>query len=225
METHERTDHIQASTMRWSAWTCIIGLGLLSCSRSRPDHDAVTPVGQQSSAAAPTNQTHPDIELPSKVFRDMQDGSLRVDGHWVLKTSDPPLRPDDLPFAAQPLNSTMIACSAQARSCIEYRATIIGDLLLPSEPMTYTLSLGIPRGLSRHGWHRQWSNASSGLTCEARTSRWSNGDSPVRVVVVCSSDGFSNRARPPSVVSVLANTACSRRRPGDHVAAAAEAER
>jgi hypothetical protein len=42
-----------------------------------------------------------------------------------------------LPFAAQPLNSTDIKCSISTRTCEEYRATVIGRLLLSQEPLRF----------------------------------------------------------------------------------------
>ena len=75
-------------------------------------------------------------EIP-EVLREMPDGSIRVEGHWVLKTSDPPLKSTELPFAAQPLNSSVVECSLSTRTCLEYRATVIGRLLLPNDPLTY----------------------------------------------------------------------------------------
>ncbi|MGH9409556.1 MAG: hypothetical protein ACRD1V_08895 [Vicinamibacterales bacterium] len=118
----------------------LVGLALLSCSCGRVDQGAAKLTGQQSSVASATDSTHPDIDLPPKVFREMQDGRVRVEGHWVLKTSDPALKSNELPFAAQPLNSTIIGCSALTRSCTEYRATVIGRLLLPNDPVTYSVA-------------------------------------------------------------------------------------
>lgn len=86
----------------------------------------------------------PVIKLPPKTFTEMGDGSIRLSGHWVLKTAHPSIEPNDRPMAAQPLNSTIVECSASKRICEEYRADIFqtqaaGEgILFPSEPMTFT---------------------------------------------------------------------------------------
>ena len=40
-------------------------------------------------------------------------------------------------IAAQRLNSTVVECSISTRTCEKYRATVIGRLLLPQEPLRF----------------------------------------------------------------------------------------
>ena len=47
----------------------------------------------------------PEVTLPSRSFNKLLDGSLQSTGHWKLKVSEAPS--GQLPFGAQPLNSTM----------------------------------------------------------------------------------------------------------------------
>lgn len=84
------------------------------------------------------------IKLPPKTFTEMGDGSIRLSGHWVLRTADPSRESNDFPMAAQPLNSTIVHCSASKRTCEEYRAHIFqakaaGEgILFSMEPMTFS---------------------------------------------------------------------------------------
>jgi hypothetical protein len=77
--------------------------------------------------------------LPPKTFIETDDRSIQLAGHWVLQTSEPPKHPNDVPFAAQALNSTIIHCSSASRTCAEYRAQIGAGILFPLEPMTFSV--------------------------------------------------------------------------------------
>lgn len=117
-----------------------LGLAGSSCSGGASPGRPATANQQQSNSASASSQAKPDLELPGKTFRGTQGDLIRVDGHWVLKTSDPPLESAELPFAAQPLNSTVIECSRSTRTCQEYRATVVGRLLLPNDPITFEVT-------------------------------------------------------------------------------------
>ncbi len=67
------------------------------------------------------NPARSTVTLPSKNFVELSNGRIRLTGHWVLRTSEPPLAPGDLPFAAQPL--TPPSSSARKR---QERAWSIG---------------------------------------------------------------------------------------------------
>jgi hypothetical protein len=133
------TTVVQTTIRRFGvpAGVLVFGLASLSCSRG-PSTDRVGAAPEErSSVASAAAQANPDVDLPSKTFREMPNGVIRMDGHWVLKTSDPPVKSRELPFAAQPLNSAIIECTASTRTCQEYRATVIGRMLLPNDPIMY----------------------------------------------------------------------------------------
>jgi hypothetical protein len=95
------------------------------------------PSGDSGRVSLPRGHGSMAITLPPKVFTQIADGSIRITGHWVLRTSEPPLSPGEFPFAAQPLNSTIITCSRSTGTCVEYRAAIVGadGYLLPLDPL------------------------------------------------------------------------------------------
>lgn len=117
----------------------VIALVLSSCSPTQRGDVAGTSttgpdVGSRAGSAAPV------ISLPSKTFAETEDGSIRLAGHWVLRMSEPSQQPNDLLFAAQELNSTVVHCSALTRTCHEYRVQVVraGEwTLFPLEPMTF----------------------------------------------------------------------------------------
>src|SRR6516162_4253127 len=82
---------------------------------------------------------HLAVILPSKVVTSISTDLLRVTGHWVLRTSEPALPPSELPFAAQSLNSTIIECSQTTGRCLEYRAQVVRDILLPLDPLSFSI--------------------------------------------------------------------------------------
>src|ERR1700687_2085183 len=116
----------QTTIRRFEVRAAVLAFGLpaLSCSLGQSTDRTVPLTRQQPNVATETAAARPDIDLPAKTVRQMPNGSIRMDGHWVLRTCAPPLKSSELPFAAQPLNSTVIECSASTRTCQEYRATV-----------------------------------------------------------------------------------------------------
>ncbi len=132
-------------TVRSASCVLTIGLVVSACSPVQRSEDlAASATGDPNPDAKPV-AAGPAIALPPKTFVEMDDGSIQLTGHWVLQTSEPPKHPNDFPFAAQALNSTIIHCSAATRTCAEYRAQIVqakvfGDgMLFPLEPMTFSV--------------------------------------------------------------------------------------
>ena len=114
--------------------------------QTQATNEHMADVGKALGASDAPRQTGVDrlpepsrIELPAKSINTKPDGSLEFTGHWTLKDSEAP--PGQLPFAAQLLNSTVIRCSPSQRTCEEYRAQILGGVLLPVEPMVFGVVL------------------------------------------------------------------------------------
>ena len=141
---------------------CAFSLAAFSCS-SGSSADSGSASQASPMLGSPASQA--SFELPSKTFTDLSDGSIRIDGHWVLKTSDPPLASSELPFGAQPLNSTIIDCSASTRTCNEYRATVVNRMLLTNDPLVFDVASWDPERLVA-----SWSGAAM-VECSLRVDR------------------------------------------------------